>query len=312
LAQHSAGWSCHAPAARRPARPREPERFDWLGAALLGPAVALILVGLTYGNTWGWTSPLLLLVGVAAVACLATFWWTEARSASPLVEPALLRVRSFSLGLLSGLVSYAVLFGSLFLLPFYFERILDRTPAQTGLLLTPVPIALGLMAPVSGALVDRHGPVMPTVAGMLAAALALVGLVVVPGGMLPLTLALLALLGVGLGLFTPSNNSAIMGSAPAHRLGVAGGILNMTRSLGTSLGVAATGAVLAVRLAARLGTQVARTTDAPPTALLPSLHETLLFLAALAVVAALVSTTRGGQDAAPGTSRAMLHVDSGV
>jgi EmrB/QacA subfamily drug resistance transporter len=287
---------------------REPERFDWPGAALLGSAVALILLALTYGNMWGWTSPLLLLVGLAAVVCLAAFWWTEGRSTSPLVEPALLRARAFSLGLLSGLLSYAVLFGSLFLLPFYFERILGQTPAQTGLLLTPVPIALGVMAPVSGVLVDRHGPVLPTVTGMLAAALALTGLALAPGGVLPVTLALLALLGVGLGLFTPPNNSAIMGSAPAHRLGVAGGILNMTRSLGTSLGVAATGAVLAVLLASRLGAQVARTTDAPPSALLPALDQTLLFLAAVAVLAALLSATRGGQPATSGGNRTLIRL----
>jgi hypothetical protein len=103
-----------------------------------------------------------------------------------------------------------------------------------------------------------------------------------------------------------------MGSAPAHRLGVAGGILNMTRSLGTSLGVAATGAVLAVRLAARLGSTVARTTDAPVSALLPALHETLLFLAMLAIAAAVLSVTRGAQAAAPGPSGAALHVESGL
>jgi EmrB/QacA subfamily drug resistance transporter len=288
---------------------RESERFDWLGAALLGPAVALVLLGLTYGNTWGWTSPSLLLVGLAAGVCLVTLGWAERRSASPLVDPALLKVRTFSLGLLAGLLSYAVLFGSLFLLPFYLERILGQTPAQAGLLLTPVPIALGVMAPTSGALVDRIGPVPPTVAGMLIAAAALLGLATAPAGPLAATLGLLALLGVGLGLFTPPNNSTVMGSAPAHRLGVAGGVLNMTRSLGTSLGVAATGAVLAVRLAARLGAQVARTIDAPPSALLPALHETLVFLAGLAIGAALLSFARGSHPAASG---ARLPTDTGL
>jgi EmrB/QacA subfamily drug resistance transporter len=291
----------------------EPERFDWLGAALLGPAVALILLGLTYANSWGWTSPILLLVSALGIACLLTFWQAEARSRSPLIEPTLLRLRAFSLGLLAGLMSYAVLFGSLFLLPFYLERILGQTPAQTGLLLTPVPIALGMLAPASGVLTDRIGPTPPTIVGMLAAAAALVGLAVAPSTSLPLTLGFLAMLGIGLGLFTPPNNSAIMGSAPAHRLGVAGGILNMTRSLGTSLGVAATGAVLAARLAARLGAPVARTTEAPPAALLPALHETLLFLAGLALAAALLSATRGStQAAAPDTSSAALHVESGL
>jgi EmrB/QacA subfamily drug resistance transporter len=271
---------------------RKPPRFDWLGAALLGPAVALVLLALTYGNSWGWTSPRFGLAVVLACACLAVFWIAESRSASPLIDPALLRVRSFSLGLLAGLLSYAVLFGSLFLMPFYLERILGQTAAQTGLLLTPIPIALGLLAPISGTLSDRIGPVAPTAAGMASAALALAALALVPDASLPVTLGLLALLGIGLGLFTPPNNAAVMGSAPPHRLGVAGGILNMARSIGTSLGVASTGAVLAVGLSARLGTSIVRTMDAPPATLLLVFHESLLFLAGLAILAGLLSTVR--------------------
>jgi predicted MFS family arabinose efflux permease len=270
----------------------ERARFDWLGAVLLGPGVALVLLGLTYGNTWGWTSPGLALTWLGALVCLVTFWIAESRSLSPLIDPLLLRVQSFSLGLVAGLLSYAVLFGSLFVMPFYLERIVGQTPAQTGLLLTPIPIALGLLAPIAGTLTDRIGPVAPTVAGMASAALALAGLALIPGASLGATLGLLALLGIGLGLFTPPNNAAVMGSAAADQLGVAGGILNMTRSLGTSLGVAATGAVLVVRLSARLGSQAARTLDAPPITLLPAFHETLLFLAGRAVVAGLLSTVR--------------------
>jgi EmrB/QacA subfamily drug resistance transporter len=270
----------------------EPERFDWVGAALLGPAVALVLLLITFGNAWGWTSGRSAVIALLAVACSATFWFAEQHSVSPLIDPALLRLRSFSLGLLAGLLSYSVLFGALFLMPFFLERILGQTAAQTGLLLTPIPIALGLLAPIAGTLADRIGPTPPTVAGMASAAVALALLALVPGLSLPLTLSMLGLLGIGLGLFTPPNNAAVMGSAPANRLGVAGGILNMTRSLGTSLGVAATGAVLAIRLTARMGAQAARTLDAPPPVLLPAFHETLLFLAGLAVVAGLLSSFR--------------------
>jgi predicted MFS family arabinose efflux permease len=106
------------------------ERFDWLGAALLAPGIALVLLGLTFGNSWGWTSPMLVLVLTLAVIALAVLWRAEASAVSPLVEPTLLRNRVFTLGLLAGLLSYAVLFGSLFLLPFYLERVLGQTPAQ--------------------------------------------------------------------------------------------------------------------------------------------------------------------------------------
>jgi MFS family permease len=206
----------------------------------------------------------------------------------------LLKIRSFSLGLVAGLLSYSVLFGSLFLLPFFLERILGQSPAQTGILLTPIPIALGLLAPIAGTLTDRIGPAPPTVAGMACAAIALTLLALLAGVSLGLTLVLLVLLGIGLGLFTPPNNAAVMGSAPANHLGVAGGILNMTRSLGTSLGVGATGAFLTIRLSARLGSEAASTLQAPPDTLLPAFHETLLFLAGLAVVAGLLSTLRVG------------------
>ena len=89
-----------------------------------------------------------------------------------------------------------------------------------------------------------------------------------------------------------------MGSAPSHRLGVAGGILNMTRSLGTSLGVAASGAILSLRLAAHTGHHVASTLDVGPTALLPAFRETMLFLAVLAFLAAAISAVRGTQTVA--------------
>ncbi|HLZ28763.1 MAG TPA: DHA2 family efflux MFS transporter permease subunit [Chloroflexota bacterium] len=273
---------------------RDVEHFDWLGTLLLGPLVGLILLSLTYGNSWGWASPALLSAAGLATACLALLVYVELRSASPLIDLQLLRVRSFSRGLAAGLLAYAVLFGSLFLIPFYLERVLGETAAQTGLLLTPVPIALGIMAPIAGTLTDRIGPGPPTVAGMAIAALALAGLALAPSLSLVVTLGLLAILGIGIGLFTPPNNSAVMGSAPATRLGVAGGILNMTRSLGTSVGVGVTGAVLAVRLSARLGAQVQTTIDAPIAALLPAFHETLLFLAGLAMLAAVVSSTRSG------------------
>jgi hypothetical protein len=84
-----------------------------------------------------------------------------------------------------------------------------------------------------------------------------------------------------------------MGSAPSHRLGVAGGILNMTRSLGTSLGVAVTGALLTLLLSASAGQQVVSTLDASPEALQMAFRQTLIFLALIATAAGLLSIVRG-------------------
>jgi MFS family permease len=163
------------------------------------------------------------------------------------------------------------------------------------------------MAPLAGGITDRFGSRLPTVTGMLLSAAALLALAVLPASGLTATLVLLGLLGIGLGLFTPPNNSAIMGTAPPNRLGVAGGILNMTRSLGTSLGVALTGALLGILLSAHSGARVEGTLNIDPVALQVAFHQTLLFLAAVAAVAGLLSTVRGAptaEDAAAGLAGA--------
>jgi EmrB/QacA subfamily drug resistance transporter len=276
------------------ARDRAQERFDWVGAMLLGPSVALALLALTFANDWGWTSPQFLLASMSAALCVGLFLAAERRAISALVDMSLFCSRTFSVGIVAGLLSYAVLFGSLFLIPFYLERVLSRTPAEAGLLLSPVPLALGVMAPVSGTLTDRFGSRLPTVTGMLLSAVALAALALFPTASVSVMLGVLAVLGIGLGLFTPPNNSAIMGSAPPHRLGVAGGILNMTRSLGTSLGVALTGALLAMLLSAQAGGHVEGTLDVDVAVLQVAVHQTLLFLAALAALAGLLSAIRGG------------------
>jgi EmrB/QacA subfamily drug resistance transporter len=283
------------------------ERFDWAGAALFGPAVAAGLLVLTEGNAWGWTSPRLVGLVAVAVTLLGAFLLAERRAPAPLVDLGLFRDRVFSTGIVAGLLSYAVLFGSLFLLPFYFQRFLGFAPDEAGLALSPIPLALGIVAPVAGALTDRLGSRLPTVAGMILTTVALLALTAVPGGAVGAMLPLLAVLGLGLGLFTPPNNSAVMGSAPPHRLGVAGGVLNMTRSLGTSAGVAATGAVLALRLAARTGLPAAGTVGLAPAVLLPAFRETLLFLAALAALAGIVAACRGPAGAPTGAGTPRPH-----
>jgi len=265
------------------------ERFDWLGATTLTAAIALALLALTFGNTWGWTSPRLFVATAGSALALAGFAWIERRATFPLLDFQLFRSRIFSAGILSGLFSYAVLFGALFVLPFFLQRALGHDPASTGLLLTVVPVSIAALAPVSGLLADRLGARLPTVLGMALAAVSLLALTLVAAPSTGTIVAACALFGIGLGFFTPANNSAIMGSAPLKRLGVAGGILNMTRSLGTSLGVAATGTVLALSV----GRSFENTIALPPDALLAGFRHSLIFLAALACVAGCISATRG-------------------
>ena len=298
------GWLVLPLTPRSALAARQHEQFDWLGAALFGGAVALGLLGLTYAHTWGWMSRRLWGVVTGAAVLLGLFVLVERRTTSPLIDFALFRHRAFSAGIVAALLAYAVLFGSLFLLPFELERVLAHGPAEAGAVLSAVPVAIGVMAPAAGIAADYLGASLPTAAGMLMAAMALVGLALVPLTSLAMLIGLLALLGAGIGLFTPANNSTIMLSAPPQRQGVAGGLLNMTRSLGTSLGVTLTGTRLALRLTAWVGHPVDRTLDVPLLALEVASQEVLLLLAALALLTALISLVRGAPARrTPGASR---------
>ncbi len=270
------------------------QRFDLPGTVTLAGAFVALLVALSKGQTWGWLSPRTVLLTVAAVLLAAIFVYRERHTPSPVVDLSLFRIRSFTMGNLTGLLAYAVTFGVFLLVPFDLERVQGDSPLLAGGLLTAVPVALGIVAPLSGAWSDRVGARLPTATGMLIAAAALVALALVAGGrdgalMIPALLAL----GGGLGLFTPANNSAIMGSAPLGRLGVAGGVLNMMRSLGTSLGVAFAGTALAVTLQVLFG-HGETTLTASPAQVAVAMRVALLCMAGLALLAGVLSVPRGG------------------
>jgi len=159
-----------------------------------------------------------------------------------MVDLSLFRRVRFSAGIVSGMLSFMVLFGVLAIVPFLLERGSGFGTARSGLELMAMPLALGMVAPVAGRLADRVGAGPPGVAGMVLVVLGLAGLAAwdptTPG-----FVALLALTGVGLGLFVSPNNAAIMTAIPAQQSGLASGVLNMTRGIGTALGLAVSSAV---------------------------------------------------------------------
>ena len=216
--------------------------FDWKGLAVFFPAVVAVLSAISFGNSYGWTSPVIIGTFAVGLILAAAFVVRERRVSEPMLDLTLFGRSRFRWGITSGLLSYLVMFGVLFLVPFYFERGLGIGAARAGLELMMMPLALGIVAPFAGRLADRLGERPLTVGGMSLVAIGLFAL----GALRPATLGclgLLALIGVGLGCFTPSNNAAIMGSVPDHQSGLASGVLNMTRGMGTALGLALTALV---------------------------------------------------------------------
>ena len=219
---------------------------------------------------------------------------TLTRLPRPLIDLTLFRQSAFSAGNVAGLMDYAALFGLFFLMPFIFVRAYRDSTFAAGLRLSIVPVMLGVVAPIAGALYDRLGARLLTGSGMLICVVALVLLFAVLDGApasLPLVMLALAVFGIGQGLFISPNNSAVVAAAPASLTGEAGGLLNVVRSCGISVGVAAASSLLAWRLAVRTGSGH-NTLHAETHHLLAAGRDVIVLIGSFAVMAGVISLAR--------------------
>lgn len=260
------------------------ESFDWFGLVLFVPAITAPLAAISLGIEYGWTSPVIVTSIAVGVVFTVLFIRQEFHDDAPLISPALFRGLPFTASLGSGLLSYLIMFGVLFIVPFYLESRRGVSTASAGVLLTALPIALGLVAPFAGKLSDRIGSTIVATGGMLATVIGLCVLAILRRPEI-LLVAELAWIGIGLGMFTPANNAAIMLAAPRTHAGLAGGILNMARGLGTSLGVALTGLIFAL-LSANAGHTGQLTENA---SLARGFAGAMIFLAMAGLIAALLN-----------------------
>jgi EmrB/QacA subfamily drug resistance transporter len=280
-----------------PAERRGKEQsFDVTGAALSSVAVFALLLALIQGQSWGWTSPAILGLLVAFVVLGAAFLWVERRAVQPMIDLALFRIRAFSAGLASVIIAFSGLFTATFLLPFLLQQGSGYTPLEAGLLVTPIPIATAVVAPFSGTLSDRIGPRIPASLGIATMALGLLSLTQLPQPFaIPDLVWRLALIGVGQGLFMSPNSSAVLGAVPRHRIGTASGTLAQARVDGQALGIAISGAIVAIRMpvyiasSAGSGSPVAVAQDA----LASAIHDAFVVAAILCAFGIVTSLVRG-------------------
>ncbi len=274
----------------------ERKPFDWAGLAFFAPFLVAILLGITEGPIWGWTSfRVLALFGVAVVLVLL-FVARERHYKFPMIDLALFKIRVMTIGNVTGLLSYSAMFGTLYLIPYFTKDVTHLPESIAGLLLTPVPVAMTVLAPIAGGLADRYGSRILTTLGMSLTALGCLLLVFTLGRHVSFVAVVgeLVLVGAGLGLFTPPNNSSVMGASPKEHLGLSGGILNMARSLGMSWGTAMPLTIVSVALA----TMHATTKQASAVQWNTAIHVGFMGLAAVSIIAAVMSVSR--KSAPPG------------
>jgi DHA2 family multidrug resistance protein-like MFS transporter len=158
---------------------------------------------------------------------------------APLLPVDLFRRPLFALSTVTAICTFAAQALAFVALPFYFESAFGRSPVETGFLMTPWPVLVGIMAPVAGRLSDRYSPGLLGGIGLLILSAGLVTLLRLPHAPDAVDIGWrMALCGVGFGFFQAPNMKAIMGSAPPHRAGSASGIVATARLTGQATGAA--------------------------------------------------------------------------
>ncbi|MET1019691.1 MAG: DHA2 family efflux MFS transporter permease subunit [Microterricola sp.] len=234
-------------------------RFDWLGVALSAIGMFLLVFGIQEGARYDWgtiVGPITVwgLIISGLVVLTAFVLWQRFNKAEPLLPLSLFTDRNFSLSNVAiSLVGFAITAMPL-PLAFYFQIARGLEPTQAALMLVPMALISGVLAPLVGRFSDRLDPKWIAFSGfsLVTLALGLYVVLITPDVALWVLLLPSALLGVGIsGIFAPLASTATR-NLPRSQAGAGSGVYTMTRQLGSVLGSAAIASLLNVRLAAEL------------------------------------------------------------
>jgi EmrB/QacA subfamily drug resistance transporter len=234
---------------------RTEHAVDYLGAALLTVGItSLLLVTVWGGETYAWTSPVILGLGVLVAVALGAFAVVERRVPEPVLPVGLFRNRVFSVGNAMGFIVGLSMFGAITFLPLFLQVVTGVSATSSGLLMLPLVLGLLVASITSGRLITRWGryKVFP-----------IVGSVLLTTGMWLLSTmdaattqgvasAYMVVVGLGIGLIMQVIVLAIQNAVPLRHLGTATSSAQFFRSIGGTVGVAGAGALLNTRLAANL------------------------------------------------------------
>jgi MFS family permease len=231
---------------------RKPAKIDWWGNITFALGLGSVLVGVTYGiqpygnNSMGWESPVVLGELIGGLALLAVFVLIETKVAEPMFRLSLFKIREFTAGNIAGLLISIARGGVQFMLIIWLQGIwlplhgysYDQTPLWAGIFMLPMTAGFLVSGPTSGILSDRFGSRGIATAGAGVFGASFIALILLPVNFPFWAFALIiALNGVGSGMFASPNSSSIMGSVPAADRGSASGMRATFQNSGTALSI---------------------------------------------------------------------------
>ena len=234
---------------------KTPAKIDWGGAALLSGGLASLLIAVSEGNTWGWTSTTFIGLVVGAAVLLATWVRYESRHPEPLVDMRMMRDRPVLTTNLTALLIGFGMFGSYILVPQFVQ-----VPASTGygfgasvttagLFMLPSALVMLVAGPISGMMGTRYGSKLPLVIGTSLACLSFLMLAVWHESHLAIYLAT-ALMGLGIGFSFAAMANLIVEAVAQSQTGVATGMNTIMRTIGGAIGGQVAASIVAGHIAA--------------------------------------------------------------
>jgi EmrB/QacA subfamily drug resistance transporter len=223
-----------------------PRRLDPVAQVLIVVLLAALTYGIIEAPRHGWASPATLGLFVLAAIAAAVFVIGELRRREPLIDVRFFRSAPFAGASVIAVAAFGALGGFLFLNTLYLQDVRGYTALQAGLLTIPMAVMIAVFAPISGRIVGRRGPRVPfLLAGPALAIGALLLARLTTHTSVSYLLIAYVIFGIGSGLVAaPITNTAVSGM-PNEQAGVAGAVASTSRQIGSSLGVAVTGSIIA-------------------------------------------------------------------
>lgn len=220
---------------------RENFKFDYKGFLYFTISLFALLLAISEGHTWGWSSVKIITLGIVTLVFGGLFYFRDHKINYPLINFSLFAIKPFTFGNLAVMTSYMAMYTNSILLPFFLQEILKYNPLVTGLLILPYSVTLSVTAPISGRLSGKFGSRYLTLAGPVVFISALILFCMYDKNVQMWQIIFASgIMGIGNGLFQSPSNNAIMTSVKKDEFGIASGILALSRNMGNILGVAVT------------------------------------------------------------------------
>lgn len=219
----------------------EYQGFDLVGSLLIFLAVILLIMPIEMGSKVGWTSPLIIGSLISSGVIFLIFYRWENSYQNPLFHICLLKQKQLNISIIAGFMTSFVLTGTIFLLPFYFELILNYDTDVAGIIILLSTLLIIVVGPLSGKMADRIGSRLPAILGAIILATTMIILTITDPtvGELGVILVVIAIIMRSLadGIFSPANNKLVMSHSPPKMVGSVSSLLNTAKYLGLVLGV---------------------------------------------------------------------------